>query len=226
MASIPLKFSIGAGAAFKNNLRKDNQYSPNSDQFIFTPIPLIQLSWGPIFIGQQGLTASFYGNKDRSIYLNLNRTGDRYDGSGMESRRPSWFAGLGIKYLKFNFIISRDIDGRSHGVKSSINYTEIYTIKEKFFTRSSVGLEYFDHRFAEYYFGVRYHEASISRPEYHPSSFVNPYVSFFPGYKYNNNINILVGTAIKYLNSAASNSPTSNGEHFEGSIITGLLWQF
>jgi len=123
----------------------------------------------PFSLGQQGLTMSFIGDREKSIYLNINRGGDRYDGVGMTSRQTSWFAGMGAKYHKFNFIISKDIEGESHGVKSQLSYTEIYTIKEKFLTRSSVGLEFYDQRFMEYYYGVKSTEVSTSRSEYHPA---------------------------------------------------------
>ncbi len=224
-SSIPLKISIGAGGAIKNNIRQDNQYRNGHADVLFNPIPLLQISWGPVFIGQQGLTASFVGNREKSLYLNLNNLGDRYDGEGMESRRTSWFAGIGLKYKKLNLLISRDINGRSKGSKYNISYAEFYTINKTFFTRSSLGLDCFSKNFAEYYYGVKNNEATSNRQEYHPNAYCSPSMSFFPGYKFNDNVSVLTGLSLKSINNEVRNSPTTNDNWVEAALILGGLWQ-
>jgi outer membrane scaffolding protein for murein synthesis (MipA/OmpV family) len=218
--------SLGYGIALKNNIRKDNNYSGGHADVIFNSIPLVQIAWGPISIGAQGLSANLIGNREVAGYLNLNRVGDRYYATGMEDRKDSWFFGAGIKFYKFNVLISKDIDGRSHGVKAILNYTAIYPLGEKIFTRSSVGLECYNKSFAEYYYGVRSNEATTSRSEYHPNAYCLPTASFFPGYKYNENVNFLIGTSVKGLTKAIHNSPTTDGSWLEVALILGATWKF
>ena len=224
-SSIPLKISLGAGAAIKNNIRYHNTYKNSKHDLIVNAIPLAQISFGPLFIGQQGLTLSLLGNREKSFYVNFNYYNDRYDGVGMEPRHGSLFFGAGIKYLKFNLLVTKDINARSNGKKVNASYAETYTINNLFFTRSSIGLEYSDKKFANYYYGVNSTEATNSRPQYHPSSFITPSLSFFPGYKYNENLTFLTGLSVKLLSSQVRNSPTTNDDHFEVALITGALWQ-
>ncbi|MDO9182953.1 MAG: MipA/OmpV family protein, partial [Bacteriovorax sp.] len=137
-----------------------------------------------------------------------------------------WFFGGGIKYHKFNFLFSRDINGRSKGSKASLRYTAMYPLGEKIFTISSVGLEYFNRDFAEYYYGVKSIEANANRAEYHPNAYVLPVISFFPGYKLSEEINVLIGTSLKTLPKPVRASPTTNGAWLEGSMIFGATWKF
>ena len=225
LSSIPLKISIGAGAAFKNNIRYQNTYKNSKHDLIFSAIPLAQISFGPLFFGQQGLTLSLLGNRERSFYVNFNYLTDRYDGVGMEPRHGSLFFGAGIKYKKFNLLYSKDINSRSKGHKINLSYVETYTINNLFFTRSSLGLEYCDKNFANYYFGVNYNEVMNSRPEYHPTAYFTPSISFFPGYKYNDHLSFLIGVSTKLLSEQVRKSPTTKDDYFEFSLITGALWQ-
>lgn len=218
--------SVGYGIALKNNIRKDNNYSNGRADIIFNHIPLVQLGWGPISIGAQGLTASFIGNKDVAGYLNLNRAGDRYYATGMSARYDSWFLGAGVKYYNYNFLLTRDIDGRSHGYKMNFSYAALYPIGEKVFTRSSVGIECFSESYSNYYYGVSDNEATSSRNAYHPKAYCVPTASFFPGYKITNEINVLIGVSLKLLTNSVRNSPTTTGAWLESALILGASWKF
>lgn len=220
------RLSVGTGASFKNNIRKNNQHSGDGGDILFSPLPFVQFSWGPLFIGQQGLTLSLLGDREKSFYVNINTGGDRYDGEGMQPRKSSFFAGGGIKYHKFSFHLARDINGRSHGIKSSFSYAETYTINETFFTRSALGLDCFDRRYADYYYSIRNSEATSMRAEYHPQAYCTMGLSFFPGYKFNPNISTVTGLSLKNVAQTVRQSPTTDGSWLELALILGALWQF
>ena len=218
--------SLGYGIALKNNIRKDNNYTGTQADVVVSHIPLLQVAWGPVSLGAQGLSANLLGNREIAGFLNINRAGDRYYATGMENKKDSWFFGAGLKFHKFNFLIARDINGRSHGVRASISYNALYPIGEKIFVRSSAGLECFDKSFANYYYGVRANEATQLRTEYHPNAYCLPTASFFPGYKYSDDLSFLVGFSLKGLVSAVRSSPTTNDNWLEGAIILGTIWKF
>ncbi len=218
--------SLGYGIAIKNNFRKDNNYSGARADILLKHIPLIQVGWGPVSVGAQGLTANLVGNREVGGFLNINRFGDRYYSPGMENRKDSWFFGAGLKYNKFLFMLSRDINGRSHGARFSANYNAVYPIGEKIFTRSSAGFECYSESFAEYYYGVRASEVSVRRSEYHPKSYCAPVASFFPGYKISDEVSILLGLAIKGIPKTVRHSPTTNGDWLEAALIGGATWKF
>ncbi len=220
------KLSVGLGIALKNNIRKDNNNSGTGGDIVFSPIPLIQFAWGPISLGAQGLNASVYGNRQMGVFFNLNSMGDRYNGSGMDDRENSWFLGAGFRFHKLSFLYSHDLQGRSHGKKITLHYTEMYPIGTKFFTRSAVGAECYNRSYADYYFGVKASEVTTTRSEYHTGGYCIPAVSFFPGYKYDENISFLTGLSLKGIPKEIRRSPTTTGTWLETAIILGGIWQF
>lgn len=220
------QISLGLGAALKNNIRIDNNRSGSGGDVIVNVLPLIQLSFGPISLGQQGVNAGVYGNKLVGVSINFNQAGDRYEGSNMETRNLSWLLGFGFKYYKFSALIAKDVTNRSRGTKLSLHYTESYPLSEKTFTRSSVGLECYSQSFADYYYGVKSNEVTSVRNEYHPKQYCLPTLSFFPGYKYDDHLNIMTGFSFKALSSQIRKSPTTNGAWLESALIFGGLWKF
>lgn len=221
-----VSFSMGLGAAVKNNIRKNNSYSGKGGDVVLNTLPIVQIVWGPIMVGQQGLTANVLGNREVAWYFNINRAGDRYQGVGMVPRKESWFFGAGVKYHKFNFFLSRDVDGRSHGVKTLLNYTALYSLADKWHTRSSMGIECYNRSFAEYYYGVRSYETNNERNEYHPKSYCAPVISFLPTYKKNDSLSFITGVSFKGIADAVRKSPTTKDGWLEVALILGGMWKF
>jgi outer membrane protein len=218
--------SLGMGAALKSNNRLNNNREGDAGDVLFAPIPLIQFSWGPVSMGAQGLTTQVYGNKEIGGYLSLNRGGDRYYATGMEPRFDSWFFGGGIRFHKFNILFARDINGNSKGNKISLHYATFYPLKKIFYVRSSIGIECHNKAFADYYYGVKASEVSVNRPEYHPSGYCAPTISFLPGYKYNEHLNFITGLTFKEISNQERKSPTTTDAWLEGALIAGALWVF
>lgn len=220
------KISLGYGVVMKNNMRRDDTYAHHGADVLFSSIPLMQIAWGPLSLGAQGLKADLYGSKTWGVFTNIDRTRDRYHGTGMDDRRDSWFIGFGGRYGKFSAHLSKDIQGRSYGKKFFFHYTEMYMIKQRFFTRSSVGLECFDSKYADYYYGVKSTEVTASRPEYHPGRYCLPAVSFAPMYKMDEHISLITALSVKGLPKEIRHSPTTRGGNLETGLVFGGLWQF
>ena len=218
--------SLGAGVAIKNNIRKDNNESNHGGDVIASPIPLLQISWGPVALGQKGLSLALFGDKEFSGYINIDRAGDNYYATGMSARYDSWFFGGGLRYQKFHFYISRDINGRSKGLKLGLNYMKTYRLSERSFAAATLGLECYNKNFAEYYYGVKTSEATAARFEYHPKAYCIPGVSLFPGYKVTEKFSLITGASLKIITKEVRHSPTTKGGWLEGALIFGGLWKF
>lgn len=221
-----LHFALGVGVAMKNNMRKNNTYNNTHGDVFFSPIPLLQIGWGPISFGGQGFKADLYGNRAWGVYTNIDRERNRYHGTGMDDRRDSWFWGLGGRYGKFAAYFARDIQDKSHGKKLTLNYAEMYMIRQKLFTRSAVGLECFDKNYADYYYGVKASEVTTERKEYHPASFCQPTLSFAPMYKLDEHLTFISALTLKALSKEVRQSPTIRGGLLEAGLIFGGLYQF
>lgn len=222
----PFRLSVGFGEVLKYNIRYQNQYYRGKKDFNFTTIPFVNLHYGPIMIASGGLTISAWGNRDKSVYLNINRQGDRYYGPGMDKRLDSWFFGLGVKYYNFNLITTEDINGKSGGRKTAISYTEMKMLENKNILRGSIALELYDQKFAEYYYGVKASEVSSNRGEYHPDRYIQMALSGFFIHNFSANINGTLGMAFKSIPKAMKDSPTTTNADLESMMITGISWVF
>lgn len=222
-----INLSLGYGILLKNNIRKDNSYEGRGGDVLFNQLPLLQVSWGPVSLGQNGLSANIAGNRDIGGFINISRGGDRYKSQGLiYDRKDSWFFGGGMKIYKFDFLIGRDINGRSKGSRLFVHYNEMFPLNEKIFMRASVGLDCFNKSFAEYYYGVQAAEANATRSEYHPRAYCLPALSFFPVYKYSDNLHFMSGLSARALTKEVRQSPTTTGTWLETALILGSTWKF
>jgi len=222
----PFRLSVGFGEVLKYNIRYQNQYYRGKKDLNFTTIPFVNLHYGPIMIASGGLTVSAWGDRDKSVYFNINRQGDRYYGIGMDKRSDSWFFGFGFKYYNFNFITTKDINGKSGGRKTALSYSEMKMLENKNILRGSVALELYDQKYAEYYYGVKSTEVSTNRSEYHPDRYVQLALSGLFIHNFNDNINGTVGLAFKSIPKAMKDSPTTTNADLESMLITGISWVF
>ncbi len=218
--------SLGGGVAIKNNIRKNNTARWSGGDVIALPIPLVQIAWGPISMGAQGLNAQIYANQTWGAFINFNRTGDKYESTGMDDRLDSWFFGGGFRFKKINVLYIRDIQGRSRGKKLTVHYAEMLPLGEKILARASVGVECYNQSYADYYFGVKANEATTDRPEYHPNHYCLPTASFLPMYRYSEKLNFISGLSFKGLTKEIRHSPTTTGTWLEAGLIAGATWAF
>lgn len=218
-------FSIGAGYALKTNIRKDNLYKGANKNIIGKAIPMAQVFIGPVQIGAGGLTLNVLGNPFLGAYLNISQMGDNYYGAGMENRKESWGAGIGAKLFGVQLQLNKDINGRSKGYKGQISYGKPYFFDDNLLIRFGVSLEILDQNFMDYYYGVRAHEATLTRPSYSPSAASNLGLNAFPIYKYNDDVNMMAGYSLKFLNKKIQDSPLTNDKKLEHALIFGATYR-
>jgi outer membrane scaffolding protein for murein synthesis (MipA/OmpV family) len=208
--------------AFKKNLRKNNTYEDMDKDLITKSIPMVQGSIGRVSLGAQGLSVLVLGNRFMNLSTFINQGGDRYHGTGMIPRKSSIFTGLSGKFMKYGLSVSKDINGRSKGYIAKVDYSEMFVISENFMLRAGVGLEWHDDSYAEYYYGVRSHETTASRTEYHVTNYIQPGFGFFPIYKLSEKLSVLAGANIKYVPKEIRKSPTMNGDSTELGGLVGF----
>lgn len=218
-------FSVGAGYALKSNIRKDNLYKGAHKKMVGKAIPMAQVFLGPVQIGAGGLTLNILGNPFLGAYFNVSQMGDNYYGAGMENRKESWGAGFGVKLFGLQLQLNKDINGRSKGHKGQISYGKAHFFHDDLLVRFGVSLEILDQNYMNYYYGVRAHEATATRPYYAPSAATNVSINAFPVYKYTDDVNFLAGYSLKFLNKKIQDSPTTNDKKLEHAIIFGATYR-
>jgi outer membrane scaffolding protein for murein synthesis (MipA/OmpV family) len=216
------KVSIGYGMTFKKNLRKNNTYEDMDKSLITKSIPMVQGTIGRVSLGAQGLSVLVLGNRFANFSAFINQGGDRYHGLGMIPRKSSIFTGLSGKFMNYGLSVSKDINGRSKGYIAKLDYSKMFFISENFMLRAGAGLEWHDDSYAEYYYGVRPHEVTASRREYHVNNYIQPGVGVFPIYKLSEKISVMAGVNLKYVPDEIRKSPTMNGDKTEVGALAGF----
>ncbi|WP_394221761.1 MipA/OmpV family protein [Alteromonas gracilis] len=96
--------------------------------------------------------------------------------SGMEDRDFSYAAGIGLNYNTGSWIYSlstnADILGKFDGFQASARIGKQFRV-DKFMIEPSVGVNYQDSNYVDYYYGVRPEETTEFRSAYEGSSAVN-----------------------------------------------------
>lgn len=218
------RVSLGAGVVIKKNNRVANKYEDMNKKVLIKPIPFITGSIGRLSLGAQGIAIRALGNHLMNVSAFIKRDGDRYFGLGMGPRKDSVFVGLSGKFFKYGLSASKDINGRSKGSIIQFNYGEFYKISEGFMLRAGLGLEWHDDRYAEYYYGVRAHEATASNREYHLNNYFMPGINFLPIYKLSENSSLTAGLNMKLIPKKVRNSPTMNGDKLEVGGLIGFSY--
>ena len=219
------KATIGVGVAAKKNLRFENRYEDMDKNVLIKTIPFITGSYGRLSLGGQGIGVRVAGNPGINATVFINRQGDRYQGAGMAPRKDSAFVGGVLKFMKYGLAVSRDINGRSKGWSTQINYGEFFVLTESLMLRAGLAVDWNDDRYAEYYYGVRKSEATNTRREYHLNNYFLPNISFMPIYKIAQDWSLTTAVNFKLLPKDVADSPTMKGGRVEVGGIIGLSYQ-
>lgn len=213
--------TIGAGLAFRKNQRLGNTYEDMDKKYFIKPFPAIQASYGRFSLGVQGISILAAGNQMMNVSAFIKRDGDRYHGLGMTPRKDSVFVGATAKFFNYGFSLSHDINGRSKGYIATVNYAKFFPISETLVLRASLSLDWLDDKYAEYYYGVRSHEMTTSRREYHLNNYFLPGASLMPIIKLSERSSIVTVISSKRLPKEVSQSPTMKGSRVEfGGIVS------
>ena len=143
----------------------------------------------------------------------------------MASRKDSFFSGISAKFFSYGLSIARDINGRSKGYITNFTYGKLFIISSKFLIRTGVGLEWFDDRYAEYYFGVRQSEARLDRSEYHVNNYFQLGFNVLPIYKISEKISVVSALGVKSIPNNIRFSPTLNGDKLDFGGLFAINYQ-
>ncbi len=216
--------SIGAGVAIKKNNRVNNLYKRMDKKVIIAPIPFITGNIGRLSLGPQGLSFRAIGNHLMSASVYAKFDGDKYLGLGMNPRRQSTFVGISTKLFKYGLNVQKDVSGNSHGYTAQLSYGEFYKITDSLMLRAGLSLEWADDRYAEYYYGVRSHEATADRREYHVKNYIQPGINFLPILKISEDVSATAALGFKLIPKDVRNSPTMNGKKLEMGGLVGISY--
>ena len=149
--------------------------------------------------------------------------------SGLDKRKAS--AAAGVTYLRrtpiggFRGQFATDILGRNDGNLARLTYLAKFT-KDKLTVYPSVGVEWHDESYNDYYYGVSNTEsARTGVAAYSPSQSFNPYVSVSANYDINDKWAGFASQTLDYLSDEQYDSPMVDSRT-ESTTTLGLLYKF
>ncbi|MFK3990303.1 MipA/OmpV family protein [Psychrobacter sp. NPDC064578] len=148
---------------------------------------------------------------------------------GLDEREASVAAGL--TYLRrtpvggFRAQIATDVLDRSGGNTARLTYLARIT-KDKLTVYPSIGFEYNDADYNEYYYGVSEKEsAETGVAAYKSNSSLNPYVNISANYDFNERWALFANQSLSYLPNEQYDSPMVDSRT-ESTSTLGLLYKF
>lgn len=218
------KFSIGPGVILAKNQRINNQYSRMNKATTIRFVPFFEAKNRRFSLGANGIQYRVWGDFFQNVSLVLNYTGDRYKTDQMDKRSSSFFSGLQYKYRGYSLDFVHDINNKSNGNILKGSYAHMNQLSEKWILISNVGFNWFDDRYANYYYGVKNKEVTSTRSAYKLKNYFQPVVGFLPIYKINEHFTATIGGFFKYVPNEVSKSPTMKGNQFEFLSVWGFSY--
>lgn len=149
--------------------------------------------------------------------------------AGLDKRKAS--AAAGVTYLRrtpiggFRGQFATDILGRSDGNIGRLTYLAKFT-KDKLTVYPSVGVEWNDEDYNDYYYGVSNEESTHTGvAAYSPDQSFNPYISVSANYDINDKWAGFASQSLSYLSDEQYDSPMVDSRTDSNTTI-GLLYKF
>lgn len=183
---------------------------------------------------QFGVYAINDGSNQLSAYVQTNGTAfdpsDAKNGlNKLDERKKTIVAGA--EYLKitpfggFRVQAAHDVVGDSKGNIARLNYVAKYN-NDRLTLYPTVGLEWHDSKYNNYYYGVSKKESAHSGvASYQPSNSIHPYVAVSAHYDINDRFTGFAYQSLSYLTDEQYDSPMIDS-HTESKTALGLLYKF
>lgn len=215
-----------------------NQYAYHQDDNV-TVLPQAFFDNNRVYI--EGAEAGVYGYKDAQ---NEWRATLGYDGRsfsaddagtpalrGLDDREWSLMAGTSYMritpYGGFKAQVETDVLGRNEGTAIKLAHLSKFKLMDdKVTLYPELGLQWYDDKYNDYYFGVSQKEAlRTGLKPYQADSGVNPYLNISANYTFSPRLSGFVSQHLEYLSDTQKDSPLVD-DNFDSKTKIGFNYQF
>ena len=198
--------------------------------------PLVMAEYGRFYLqGTQGGYHFYQGEQGQQWSLEVNRTFDGYSGgdgdylAGMAERKPTWEAGLAYQVLlvggEIKGKLMQDIGNRHKGVSARLEFERPAYTDDRQMLSWYAGVEYWDRKKTDYYFGVATHEVRGDRVAYKASASHNFFVGLNALRQLSPSFTLFFNTAYLRGGSALDASPLIEREN-QWLAYSGVFYRF
>ncbi|MBF0299961.1 MAG: MipA/OmpV family protein [Oligoflexia bacterium] len=204
-----LKISAGGGYAVSTNIRKNSDLDGKGEDYISSWVPLVTFSWWRFAF--RGLQSQLKLTNEPifAFAVKISRIGQEYRSAYLSKRRSSFAIGGDLRLILINISYLRDIDGVSGGHQYQFaSGLPLSIIGNFLFLHIGFGLELYDKKYVDYYFGVRDTEIMSDRPQYIGEKTWNRFLSLTITFKPIELFSISLSARYKNYGKSIKNSPT------------------
>lgn len=149
--------------------------------------------------------------------------------TGLQERKSSFLVGASYQKLTpfggFRGQIAQDITGRSQGRVAKLTYLSRMS-KNQWRIYPSVGLEWHDKNYNNYYYGVTTQEARATKLQpYQANAGISPYASISATYQFSPRWSGYVSQNLRWLSDAERDSPLADSR-IETATTLGISYQY
>lgn len=205
--------SIGPGLFATGQYRVESKIDHHSSDAAFTTFPYVYYKNGRFEIN--GLEAKFKFQPANRLEIGpiIKYSGDFYEGPGIEERELSAFAGFFFNFDLLQISYLKGIHSDDTGSIGEVAVRDNFKITDSWYLNYSLGLEFFDDKYVDYYFGVKPSEAGLF-PTYSGKSSLNTVVSIGSFIDLGHQVSLYLSLGHKFLGSEVSDSPTVDRENY------------
>jgi outer membrane protein len=162
-------------------------------------------------------------------------SGDGYEAddapilSGMDERKGGFWAG--VKATWHNDIAqlsaewTADASGHSKGNRFALTLEKTWRLGQRVMLTPRLGAIWLDKKAVDYYFGVRSHEVTVTRPAYLGQSTTNAEVGLRGAYLFDRHHSVFLDVGVTRLGKEIKNSPLVDRSN-ENRVLMGYLYRF
>ena len=205
--------AIGPGLFVSGQHRVESRIDHHSTDIANTPFPYIYYRNGNFEINGLEAKLKFKPISDLEIGPMVKYSGDFYEGPGIKERELSAFVGIFLNYdlLQINYLHS--IHSDNTGSIGEIAIRDNFKLTNRWYLDYSIGLEYFDEKYVNYYFGVNSTEVGFF-PVYSGKSSLNTVISVGNYIDLGYQFSLYLSLGHKFLGNEVSDSPTVDKENY------------
>lgn len=211
-------FDLGGGVIVQSNIRE------GKDPIIsLVPIINFRYKYERLILDLPTMIAFQIYEQEPVIFSTVLswRRGDIY----CAERNSSLLTGVSLKIFFLNFAYLKDISNNSNGsIFNVIIEGRPFPGTSKLSLMPSLGLEFQDQRYVDYYYGVKSEEASTDRQEYKSNSAINYFASINSMIPISNNLDLSIGFGVIKYGKGISDSPSVRKD-IGYNLIIGVVYK-
>ena len=215
---------FGPAVDIRNNHRLFNTAYRFDENEIYQLKPTGYMKWDQFMVNDKGLQYSFYKSLPFEVFVNGNLHGENYESTSIAKRRPTVFAGGGIRIYPLSIFSLWDLEGKSNGQMTQI-LLQAPVQKGPWIFFPTLGYTLYSENYAQYYYGVSANESSAQLPSYVLEKGQDSFFNFKLFYQALERWQIYTMTEYRSFHKDIENSPTVNNKSLY-TLNLGLVYKF